>query len=41
MNRQTINNHGILWVEDDPQDVKIVLLALAKSDLANPIIFTP
>jgi CheY-like chemotaxis protein len=36
MNTQTINNQ-ILLVEDDPQDVKMMLLALAKSNLANHV----
>jgi CheY-like chemotaxis protein len=36
MNTQTINNK-ILLVEDDPQDMKMMLLALAKSNLANHV----
>src|ERR1700722_10306702 len=37
MNTKTINNNKILLVEDDPQDVKMMLLALTKSNLANHV----
>jgi CheY-like chemotaxis protein len=37
MNTETVNNSQILLVDNDPQDVKLTLSALAKSNLANNV----